>query len=147
MVRRVKAPTLAFAGIWTTWRGTRGTKASPVEGEHHLFGFLTTEANAVVAPIHPKAMPVILRNEAEFEGWLSAPADVALALQRPLPDDELRIWRRASGTTMPPNSRCRAPPLQTGGPAGTIGSLDLASSLAGVGRRLACAPQTCGFIG
>jgi putative SOS response-associated peptidase YedK len=84
-------PLLAFAGIWTTWRGTRGTKANPVEGEHHLFGFLTTEANAVVAPIHPKAMPVILRNETEFEGWLSAPADVALALQRPLPDDELVI--------------------------------------------------------
>jgi putative SOS response-associated peptidase YedK len=84
-------PLLAFAGIWTTWRGTRGTKANPVEGEHHLFGFLTTEANAVVAPIHPKAMPVILRNEAEFEGWLTAPADVALALQRPLPDDGLIV--------------------------------------------------------
>ena len=84
-------PLLAFAGIWTTWRGTRGTKANPVEGEHHLFGFLTTEANGVVAPIHPKAMPVILRNEAEFEGWLTAPADVALALQRPLPDDALMI--------------------------------------------------------
>ena len=84
-------PLLAFAGIWATWRGTRGTKANPVEGEHQLFGFLTAEANAVVAPIHPKAMPVILRNEAEFEGWLTSPADVALALQRPLPDDELMI--------------------------------------------------------
>ena len=84
-------PLLAFAGIWTTWRGTRGTKANPVEGEHHLFGFLTTDANAVVAPVHPKAMPVILRNEAEFEGWLTTPADVALVLQRPLPDDELMI--------------------------------------------------------
>ena len=84
-------PLLAFAGIWTTWRGTRGTKANPVEGEHHLFGFLTTEANAVVATMHPKAMPVILRNEAEFEGWLTTPADVALVLQRPLPDDELMI--------------------------------------------------------
>jgi hypothetical protein len=37
-------------------------------------------------PAHPKAMPVILRNEAEFEGWLTAPADVALAVQRPLPE-------------------------------------------------------------
>ena len=82
---------LAFAGIWTTWRGTRGTKANPVEGEHQLFGFLTTEANAVVATMHPKAMPVILRNEAEFDGWLTTPADVALVLQRPLPDDELMI--------------------------------------------------------
>ena len=48
----------------------------------------------MVAPVHPKAMPVILRNEAEFEGWLTAPADVALALQRPLPDDELIIVAR-----------------------------------------------------
>jgi putative SOS response-associated peptidase YedK len=29
-----------------------------VEAEHQLFGFLTTEANAIVAPIHPKAMLV-----------------------------------------------------------------------------------------
>lgn len=27
-------PVFAFAGIWTTWHGTRGTKAKPVEGEH-----------------------------------------------------------------------------------------------------------------
>jgi putative SOS response-associated peptidase YedK len=52
---------LAFlAGIWTTWNGRRGTKANPVEGEHQLFGFLTTDANAEVGAVHPKAMPVIL---------------------------------------------------------------------------------------
>jgi hypothetical protein len=39
-------------------------------------------------------MPVILRNEAEFEGRLTTPADVALALRRPLPDDELIIVAR-----------------------------------------------------
>ena len=38
----------------------RAPKSAPVDGQHELFGFLTTEANAVVAPIHPKAMPVIL---------------------------------------------------------------------------------------
>jgi putative SOS response-associated peptidase YedK len=32
-------PLAMFAGIWTTWRGTRGTKANPVAGEHTLFGF------------------------------------------------------------------------------------------------------------
>ena len=53
-------PLLAFAGIWTEWIGVRGTKANPIEGRHLLYGFLTTEPNDVVAPIHPKAMPVIL---------------------------------------------------------------------------------------
>jgi putative SOS response-associated peptidase YedK len=36
-------------------------------------------------------MPVILRNEAEFTGWLTTPADLALTLQRPLTDDELMV--------------------------------------------------------
>ena len=64
-------------------------------GEHELFGFLTTEANAVVKPIHPKAMPVILTTPGEVETWLTAPMDEALALQRPLPDAMLRILGRA----------------------------------------------------
>ncbi len=38
-----------------------------------LFAFLTTEANGVVGPIHPKAMPVILTSEDEIETWMSAP--------------------------------------------------------------------------
>ena len=46
------------------------------------FGFLTTEANAFVAPVHPKAMPVILRTEEECETWMTAPAQEALQLQR-----------------------------------------------------------------
>ena len=49
-------------------------KSAPVEGEHELFGFLTTEANAIVAPIHPKAMPVILTTPAEVDLWLAADA-------------------------------------------------------------------------
>ena len=32
----------------------------PVRGPHRVYGFLTTSPNAVVEPIHPKAMPVIL---------------------------------------------------------------------------------------
>jgi hypothetical protein len=56
-----------------------------------LFGFLTTEANAVVAPIHLKAMPVILVTQAEIDLWLLVDAPKALELQRPLPDDALRI--------------------------------------------------------
>jgi Putative transposase/Transposase zinc-binding domain len=53
-------------GLLTAWKGARGPKSSPVEGKHHLFGFLTT-ANAQVGAIHPKAMPMILRTEQEIE--------------------------------------------------------------------------------
>jgi putative SOS response-associated peptidase YedK len=83
-----KTPT---SGLWTSWRGVRGPKSAPVQGTHELFGFLTTEANAVVAPVHPKAMPVILTSPAEVDRWLEADTPDALSLQRPLPDDTLRI--------------------------------------------------------
>lgn len=84
-------PLFAFAGSWRPWTGTRGTKAHPVEGEHLLYAFLTTEANAVVKPVHPKAMPVILRSAEEIDRWMTAPTEEALDLQRPLPDDTLQI--------------------------------------------------------
>jgi len=84
-------PLFAFAGIWRPWTGVRGTKKAPVEGEHRLFGFLTCEANDVVRPVHAKAMPVILTLPEEFETWLRAPAEEALALQRPLPNEALNV--------------------------------------------------------
>jgi putative SOS response-associated peptidase YedK len=84
-------PLAVFAGIWTVWHGRRGTKANPVEGEHQLFGFLTTNANAEVGAVHPKAMPVILTTETEIEHWMTAPAEEALKLQRPLQDGSLKI--------------------------------------------------------
>jgi putative SOS response-associated peptidase YedK len=85
------AYSFAFAGLWASWRGVRGPKSAPVDGRHEFFGFLTTEANAIVAPIHPKAMPVILTTPAECDCWLEADTADALALQRSLPDDVLRI--------------------------------------------------------
>jgi putative SOS response-associated peptidase YedK len=87
-------PLAFFAGLWCSWRGVRGTKANPIEGEHTLFGFLTSEANDVVGAIHPKAMPVILRAPEDIETWMSAPAEEALRVQRPLPDGELMIVAR-----------------------------------------------------
>jgi putative SOS response-associated peptidase YedK len=84
-------PLFAFAGIWRPWTGARGTKAAPIEGEHLLFSFLTTDANDVVRSIHAKAMLVILTEPREFEAWLAAPVGDALRLQRPSPNDRLKI--------------------------------------------------------
>ena len=61
----VDRPLFAFAGLWTPWRGVRGPRSAPIEGEHELFGFLTTEASAVVAPIHPKAILLLFQAHAD----------------------------------------------------------------------------------
>lgn len=83
-------PLFAFAGLWRPWMGERKGEVR----EHHLFAFLTTAANAAVRPIHAKAMPVILRTADEWDAWLSAPAEEALRLQRPLPDGVLQVVAR-----------------------------------------------------
>ena len=101
---REDRPLFAFAGLWASWRGVRGPKSAPVEGRHELFGFLTTDANAIVAPLHPKAMPVILTTAAEVDQWLKADTADALALRRPLPDDALRIVAKGEKEDRSPES-------------------------------------------
>lgn len=91
-------PLFFFAGIWTPWRGTRGSNRTPRRGDHQLFAFLTTDANSVVKPIHPKAMPVILTSHEEVETWLTADWNEAKTLQRPLPDDRLVILETPANT-------------------------------------------------
>ena len=82
-------PLAFFAGLRTEWTSTRKLKEGEITTE--LFGFLTCPANAEVAPVHPKAMPVILTEPWEWRQWLTAPANEALKLKRPLPDGHLMI--------------------------------------------------------
>jgi putative SOS response-associated peptidase YedK len=91
-------PLFAFAGIWRPWTGTRGTKKEPVTGEHLLYALLTIDANDDVRPVHAKAMPVILTTDEEWERWLTASPEDALALQRPLPAGVLKIVARGPRT-------------------------------------------------
>lgn len=70
-------PVFTFAGIWRSL------------GEGKVFAFLTSEPNPLVAPIHPKAMPVIL-HEDDHDRWLTAEVEDALTLAAPYPSQLMR---------------------------------------------------------
>jgi putative SOS response-associated peptidase YedK len=71
-------PLAFFAGIWTRWVSVRKVKEGETTNDIRL---PEMEPNAIVAPIHPKAMLVILTRPEE------ASTAEALKLQRPLHDD------------------------------------------------------------
>ncbi len=52
----------------------------------------------MVAPVHAKAMPVILMTSDEVDRWLEADSAEALALERPLKDDGFRIVAKGERT-------------------------------------------------
>ena len=68
----------AFAGIWRPSEGAR------------RFAFLTCEPNPLVAPLHPKAMPVILQRE-DYDKWLDGEAADACSLAQPFPSQLMRV--------------------------------------------------------
>jgi hypothetical protein len=72
----------------------RGPKSAPVGGDHEPFWFSDD-----CGQHRRKAMPVILTSPAEVDSWPGA-----LGLQRPLPDDALRIVEKREKEDAPPQS-------------------------------------------
>ncbi|TXN11360.1 SOS response-associated peptidase [Methylobacterium sp. WL122] len=88
-------PLACFAGILLDeWKSVRKVKDG--ETVDDLYAFLTTEPNAEVGEIHPKAMPAILTTDDEHETWLSAEWPEAAKLQRPLRDGALKVVARGA---------------------------------------------------
>lgn len=77
----------AFAGLWEGWK-------DPATNEWlHTFTIITTTANEVTAAVHDR-MPVILPPSA-WPAWLGEEevgADDLVALMRPYPADQTRLW-------------------------------------------------------
>jgi putative SOS response-associated peptidase YedK len=74
-----EAPIFAFAGIWR-----------PLEDGRRAYAFLTCEPNPLVAPIHPKAMPVMLQPD-DYERWLDGEVESACSLAQPFPSQLMRV--------------------------------------------------------
>jgi len=85
-------PLAFFAGIYVpAWTSVRKMKEGEVTSD--LYGFLTCDPNADVAPIHPKAMPVIFTKPEEWDAWLTKEWDKD-RFQRPLPGGMLKVVAR-----------------------------------------------------
>jgi len=71
-------PIFAVAGFWQQTEKGKG------------FTMVTCDPNALVAPIHPKAMITVLE-EADWDRWLTGGHDDVIALQRPYDPERMTV--------------------------------------------------------
>lgn len=80
----------AFAGLWDDWE-PKGVSSEPGIPGLTTCTLITTTANRVVAPVHPR-MPVILTKERMWD-WLTAITETEkLALLKPLEPELMQAW-------------------------------------------------------
>ncbi len=77
----------AFAGLWEWWRAKDAPKHAP---GLETFTILTTEPNALCAPIHNR-MPVMLAHS-DWPAWLGTP-EHRKTLLRAFPADHMECWQ------------------------------------------------------
>ncbi|HUO68050.1 MAG TPA: SOS response-associated peptidase [Gammaproteobacteria bacterium] len=87
-------PLLAMAGLWERWRPQGG---EPLE----TCVIVTTDANALLAPIHDR-MPVLLSRAAQ-DVWLDPSSDVAAIVELAAQGPELETWAVGTAVNDPRN--------------------------------------------
>ncbi len=84
-----------FAGLWDTWRDPNGELV-------YSYTIITTEANAVMAPIHDR-MPAILLPDDEAT-WLDPTVEASellLSLLRPYPAEQMLVYPVSTAVNRP----------------------------------------------
>ncbi len=92
-------PLFAFAGIWRSFKGQ--LKADGDEVEMDTYAFLTTTPNAVVKPIHPTRMPVLLSGDDAFDTWLNGTPEAAFKLAKPFPATKMQVVAKGDSKSDP----------------------------------------------
>lgn len=112
-IARTDDEPFALAGLWTRWRpptaqaGLDAFAGGSGEGDadepalRETFTILTTEPNAVIAPLHDR-MAVVLEPDEERE-WLTADPEAAGELLEPCPAELLRAYPVSRAVNDPSN--------------------------------------------
>jgi putative SOS response-associated peptidase YedK len=82
-----------MAGLWEHWMGADGS-------EIETSVIITTDANALVATIHPRS-PVVIAPE-DFETWLTGEVEDAKTLIHKAPDDFWQMQPTTIARNTPP---------------------------------------------